>query len=325
MDEMEEDFVVLGNEASARWDGDEIRYVQSSLLQSVVSTARYSWNNLSLSSVQSRLDAIGAAAAEKLVTAVTGLRPQAAGGIPLPVPKALMTPVDNFVGKIDDGERVHNWGSNEEAKIGTHYTSNKGHKGEHAETEPKIFDGHDRSPREHDIRLQEDTGPRFLVDEQEYESSGWSTAWHRDIKQVDLKQRKQKLLAQWQSKEEKGAHQKHLNESDARLLISAPRMRPYFTRKNEETGRRAQTPGSAHTAVHREEKGPSYTAGMQRDARVTISLPSSSQITVQRSSSERRAGSSAFYGLSAQLTAPSRTHKDNVDLEVLDLKVSDHH
>lgn len=253
-----------------------------------MSTARYSWNNLSLSSVQSRLDAIGAAAAEKLVTAVTGLRPQAAGGIAHPVPKALMIPVDNFVGKIDDGERVHDWRNNEEAN-GMPYTSNKGHRGKYAETEHKIYNGHNRSPREHDVRPQEETGPRFLVEEHEYDSLGVSKAWHRDLKQEDLKQRKQKLLTQWQLKEEKGN-----TRSDVSMPISAPRMRTYSTRKNEELGQRTQAHGCAHTAVPQEEKATSFAAGMQRDAHVTVSLPRSSQITVQRSSTKRRAGRSVY-------------------------------
>lgn len=252
----------------------------------VTSTTWSSWNNLSLSSAQSRLNTIGAVAADNLASVVAGLRLQDAAGIIPPALKGLKTPVDDFdvwepEEDIDD----------EGVEIDMEYPKSKGYQVPYSDTKHDIYSRHHRSPQEHNtkLRTQEEAGPRFQQEEQEYDSLGVSIAWQRDVKQKDSKKRKQKLLAEWQQKEEKGAERKQLNINADAGLPSAN-----IPRKNGKTNQQKQTSRCAHTEVHQEEEGSSSVAGMQRDAHVTISLPSSNQVTVQRSSTKRRAGRSVY-------------------------------
>lgn len=234
--------------------------------------------------------------------AVNGLRPQAADEISAPVPKALNIRLDDFDDweheeNIDDGGRVHNWRSNEGAKNDMKYSRNESNNGPYTDTEHRICNCHDRSPQEHNLKLQAqgECGPRFQQEEQIYEPLGVSTMWQRAVKQEESKKRKQLLLAQWQGIKEKGAYQKHPNTwADAGMPSSAERKSTHTARKNEETNQQMRTPICAHTVVHGEVKGRNSVAGMQRDAHVTISLPRSKQVTVQRSSTKRRAGRSVI-------------------------------
>lgn len=269
---------------------------------------------------------------------MTGLRPQAASGISSPIPKAIKTPVDDLDGwepernTVDKGRAYDWWSSNQGAKIGTEYPRNKVYKRPYADTE-HIYNRHNPSPQGHNLKLKtQEAGPRFLEEEQEYDSLGVSTAWQRPVKQEESKQRKQTLLAQWQEQEEKGAYQKHLDtRADVGMPRSAPRKSTNTARKNEEANQQMQPHKYAHTGIRQEEKGRGLAAGMQRDTHVNISLPRSNHVTVQRSSTKRRAGevslvnpanrsiqSSVFYGLSAQLRAPPRTHKDSLETDLPD-------
>lgn len=225
---------------------------------------------------------------------VTGLRLQAAVGIFPPTLKGLKTPMDDF-----DGWEPEEGIDDEGVKIDIEYPKTKGCKGPYSDTKHEICSRHHRSPQEHNpkLRTQEEAGPRFQQDEQEYDSLGVSKAWQRDVKQEDSKKRKQKLLAEWQQKEEKGADRKQLNNRADPGLPSAN-----TPGKNDETNQQKQNSRCAHTRVHQEEKGTSSVAGMQRDAHVIISLPSSNQVTVQRSSTKRRAGRSVYI-------APQPLHK----------------
>lgn len=230
---------------------------------------------------------------------MTGLRPQAACRISSPVPKALKTRVDDLDGwepernTVDKGRAYDWWTGNQGAKIGTKYPRNKVHKRPNANTE-HIFNRHNPSPQGHNLKLKtQEAGPRFQEEEQEYDSLGVSTAWQRPVNQEECKQRKQMLLAQWQEQEEKGAHQKHLDtRADVGMPSSATRKSTHTARINEEANQQMQPPGCAHTGIRQEEKGRSLAAGMQRDTHVNISLPRSNHVTVQRSSTKRRAGRS---------------------------------
>lgn len=324
-------------------DGDQTKYAPPTPLQSAVSTARYSWNNLSFSSVQSRLDTVGAAAAEKWALLVTGLRPQAAGGISSPVPKAPKKPVDDFddcepKGNIDDDGWLHDCRSNEGATTGIKYPKNKVDKEPYKDKVHKIYNLHNQSLHEHnlELRIQGEAGPRFQQEEQKYDPLGVSKAWQRGAKQEESIKRKQKLLAQWRGKEEKGPYQKDLGtRADTGLPSSALCKKTLSTKKKEDTNQRMKTHGCAHTGVYQAEKGRNSAAGMQRNAQVTISLPRSKQVTVPRSSTKRRAGrsvytivqplymlgyanlhvqSSLFYGLCAQVRAAPRSREDTVEL-----------
>ena len=250
----------------------------------------------------SRLGTIGAAVAGRMATAVNGLRRQVADEISTPVPKALNLHLDDFDDwepeeNIDDEGSVHGWRSHEGAKSDTKYSRNESNNGPYTDTEHRICNCHDRSPQEHNLKLraQEEGGPRFQQEEQIYDPLEMSTMWQRAVKQEESKKRKQLLLAQWQGKEEKGAYQKHLNTwADAGMPSSARCKSTHTARKNEETNQQMQTPTCAHTGAHGEVKSRNSVAGMQRDAHVTISLPRSKQVTVQRSSTERRAGRSVI-------------------------------
>ena len=281
-------------------DDDQNKYGPPTPLQSVVSTVRYSWNALSLSPLVSRLGTIGAAVAGRLATAVNGLRPQAADEISAPVPKALKICLDDFDDwepeeNIDDEGRVHSWQSNEGAKSDMKYSRNENNNGPYTDTEHRACNCYDRSAQEHNVKLraQEEGGPRFQQEEQFYDPLGVSTMWQRAVKQEESRKRKQLLQAQWQEKEEKGAYQKNLNTwADAGMPSSAGPKSTHTTRKNEETNQQMRTPICAHTGVHGKVRSRNSIAGMQRDAHVTISLPRSKQVTVQRSSTKRRAGRS---------------------------------
>lgn len=250
----------------------------------------------------SRLGTIGAAVAGKLAAAVNGLRPQAADEISAPVPKALKIRLDGFddwepEGNTNDEGMVHDWRSKEGAKIDMKYSRNKSNNGPYTNTEHKICNGLNRSPQEHNLKLraQEEGGPCFQQEEQNYDPLGVSTMWQRAVKQEESKKRKLLLLAQWQGKEEKGAYHKHLNTwTGAGMPSSAASKIRHTARKNEETNQQMRTPRYAHTGVHGEVNGGNSVAGMQRDALVTISLPKSKQVTVQRSSTKRRAGRSVI-------------------------------
>lgn len=232
---------------------------------------------------------------------MTGVRPQAAGGTSHSVPKAPKTPVDDLDGREPEGitdnkGRVHGWRSNEGAKIGMKYLRNKGNKGTCADTEQKTYNCHDRSPQEHDLKLKtQEAGPRFQQEEQADDPLGESLAWQRAEPLEDPKKRRQRLLAQWQAKEEKETYQKHHNTRvDAGTPSSAPCKSIHTARKNEETHRQMQTNGCAHIGIHQGETSRSSVAGMQRDAHVTISLPRSNPVIVQRSSTNRIVGRSVY-------------------------------
>lgn len=277
-------------------DGDQTKYAPPTPLQLAVSTARYSWNNLSFSSVQSRLDTVGAAAAEKWALLVTGLRPQAAGGISSPVPKAPKKPVDNFddwesKGNIDDDGWLHDCRSNEGATTGIKYPKNKVDKEPYKDKVHKIYSLHNQSLHEHNLklRIQGEAGPRFQQEEQKYDPLGVSKAWQRGAKQEESIKRKQKLLAQWRGKEEKGAYQKHLGtRADTGLPSSALCKKTLSTKKKEDTNQRMQTHGCAHTGVYQAEKGRNSAVGMQRNAQLFPFLdPSKPQSNVRAQNEEQ--------------------------------------
>ena len=228
---------------------------------------------------------------------VNGLRPQVADEVSDPVPKPLQVQLKDFEPEknIDDEGRVHNWRSNEGMKSTMKYSRNESNNGPYTNTEHKICNCHDRSPQEKNLKLraQEECGPRFQQEEQIHDPLGVSTMWQRAVKQEESKKCKLLLLAQWQGKEEKGVLQKHLNTGGyASMPVSAGRKSTHTARKNEETSQQMRTTRCAQTGVLGEVKGRNSVAGMQRDAHVTISLPRSKLVTVQRSSTKRRAGRS---------------------------------
>ena len=181
-----------------------------------MSTARYSWKNLSLESIQGRLDSIGAAAANHLTTAVTGLTQQAAAEPSTPAPRAQKPFLQGF----------EDWGQ------------------ETPSPQNSLW-----------VEREEELGSIFEQGEQQVDPDDVSVQWQRQVRGEGSKNLKQRIRAEWHDKEERGTRQvKVYAEAHAGAGSSIPPKHTNLSQRKKDRDERKRIDQRARDEFHQKGK-----------------------------------------------------------------------
>lgn len=246
-------------------------------------TAKSTWNKLSLAPFRKGLEAVSAAAANRVTAVATEFGRQGATAAAVPTPNPDLNtsssePQEDW--ELDKEGPFPGWGSNEGSMIGAEfgwrmakpYTPNTNQ----AQLEQKTsnFQGNQITK----ARI-------FQQDELQYDPLGVSGSWHQEAKEPDTKKRREVIAAQWKAKSERTVRQQADKiERDPVETITRRHIQDERVKANAEqqTLRISRNLGASST----KEKGMPITAGMDREAEVTISLPSLAKASMRRLKSD---------------------------------------
>ncbi|KAI9867756.1 MAG: hypothetical protein M1830_005757, partial [Pleopsidium flavum] len=181
-DETEEGFVVLGDEFSAPWDGDQTQYQPPTLVDKAVQTAKHTWGALSMASIQ---DSLGGAASSLAERALAGLPRRRESSI----------------------QDVSGWHPPRNAfastALGLHEVHREG-RGSSAPSEISRETKLQTYRAQLDEKKRRRPGPAFVLQEEEYDPLGDSVAWQGRDGRGGGRERRRVLLEEWRAREERG-------------------------------------------------------------------------------------------------------------------------
>lgn len=177
-------------------------------------------------------------------------------------------------------------------------------------------------------------GEIFQQDELLYDPLGVSDSWHQEATEPDMKERRKAITAQWKAKSDRTVSQQasKIERDPVKTIVHQHIQDEQVSEKAKQ-----QIPSISRNlgAVSTKEKGMLTTAGMDRDAEVTVSLPRSNTIIVRRLKFDNPSEglttvlrtlsinltnnhilSRAFYGLCAQLRMNQYGHKGMTSLQM---------
>lgn len=255
-------------------DGDQTKYVPPTPFQSAVSTAKYSWKNLSLETIQDGLDAIGGAAANHLTTAVTGLTQQVPAESSISAPRAQKSfkqdfknwePETNFFTK-EEQEDALNLHRTKDLKTDKKLRRKMNEKRQNSAFQHgKPHYGQAPSHRDSlGVENQEELGPIF-EQEKQFNPTGLSAQWQRQVRGEGSNDRKQRIRTEWHDKEDRGTRQEKIYAgSHAGEGSSIPPKHTHLTRRNKDRDNRKRMDEPARDAVHEKRKDGNSAATIEK-------------------------------------------------------------